>query len=1489
MLREADGFAGAVGLVSNINIASALLGGTTSSASYGVDATLLTSWARAKAGIGVDVGALTQDPNAPLAPVWTPGVSPRAEVLIQRAFDRKAFFDTEAKLYSDLGATGDYKRLFALYSGLTTLQALAGNAENEKLSAADRARTLTQFARGLTELEAFFARQQFEDIRLAQGDRVDAAQTTLAMPVRSEDYQTGYIHRGGLYDKLAGLDPNAQFTMTATSAAGVVRNVSIDLSQMGSVTRSFGNVISFINGKLAAAGVATRLEAADITPKETTTTLAGRTVTSRYTGPKQYALKVDVRAGEKVSFAPVSTTPAFYALGATSNGARLIKLEDVGGQGGQPVWLDRPAATADPIGSLIGGGWFGAGPPYTSAPAGAWEQRTGAMMSDSANKFEDALRAAGEAVIKLETPDGRMFTVTTAWRSDDLEAWRARDGESDDRAIMEDLAERLTQLMHEQGLAAGVDVWEDSGQLGFSIYSADNIRASSFSISGKATALETVEQPGMVGGLREGVFARRFEAGAVAAASDLFTGKQTFYFTTNTTTHSIIIDGGDDGLTAGELADQLNAKLREKGVSAAASLVDDGGTLTLQIDALHDVIGVSATLNEAGHDAVLQAPGAWATGGLPVAGAGQPYGDAIRSYSASSSPLLTHAGALDIEIVVATPTGNKTVSVSISAAERAGDPDVAPGEWSAAFQARLDAALNAAGVYVGASSGDLTQWSVAEGAGQRIQSITINGDALALSADAPAFAVGGAFSADRSFTGAQAATGVADNVAALLSDQTVSITFDTVWGQRTVSATLEPGDPRTLESAALRLNDALAAQGYDLGVVATELSGGGAGLRAVTGGSQTVSGVSDISLGGVSHALTLDPIDAVSRADDPPGALSVVERAARGAAVTMTIPASSTFTAPSANASGWFAGRAFDVSIGGGMQIATARSVATGADGSVYILADLGGDSASSAIKGARDVALLKYDSAGKLAFAEVLGAAESASGFALAVSADGKVAIAGSVEGALAGTTAKSGADSFVTVYDSSGKELWTARRGANGADQVNAIAFAPDGSVIVAGQTESALVGQVALGGVDGYVRGYSAAGGELFTRQFGSGGADAATALTVRDNGAGGVEIITGGVENNRGVLRSFTYSSSAGFSAGATRDIGYFYKGAINAIVADGASLYVGGEIGADRLTLGSTATGAVAGQEGFVARLDADLVSTALDRATYLGSAQDDSVNSLAIVNGQVYAAGMTGGLIAGQGASSKSSFLTRLGDDGAADWTRTFNSVGGPFAMTSLAVDQSGGSALDVLGLPRGALATNDSAALVDRSALRVGDEFKIGVDGRRLATIRIGERDTLSTLVTQINRAIAGAGRAEIVKEDGFERIKITPLGDKAVRIDPGRDGRDALGALGLTPGVVATNSKTRGALRTYGLGLVAADLRLDSKANIARTKAELSAAISIVRQAYENLLNPNAKELTEAEKKLQERRQNAGAAPEYYAARLANYQAALARLTGG
>src|SRR5262249_42745196 len=149
-----------------------------------------------------------------------------------------------------------------------------------------------------------------------------------------------------------------------------------------------------------------------------------------------------------------------------------------------------PGATADPIGPYIATGWLGAGEPYQTASDQAVTLKTNALVGDGEDSaFEKKLRDGGEAVLKLSFADGRTLSVSTSWRDGDLETWRTRAGETDDQALMDDLAERLTQLLHEQGVAVGVDVWEDNGELGFRVKSGDFVKVDSLSISGSATAL----------------------------------------------------------------------------------------------------------------------------------------------------------------------------------------------------------------------------------------------------------------------------------------------------------------------------------------------------------------------------------------------------------------------------------------------------------------------------------------------------------------------------------------------------------------------------------------------------------------------------------------------------------------------------------------------------------------------------------------------------------------------------------------------------------------------------------------------------------------------------------------------------------------------------------------------------------------------------------------------------------------------------------------
>ena len=184
----------------------------------------------------------------------------------------------------------------------------------------------------------------------------------------------------------------------------------------------------------------------------------------------------------------------------------------------------------------MSGGFLGAG----------FEQRSNALMSASdANKFETALRAAGEAVLKLQFADGRTLSVSTGWRAGDQEGWLG----TDDAAIMGDLAERLSQLLHEQGVAATVVAWEQDGAFGLSVLSDDLVGASQLSIGGHNASFEAIDPPGMAGGLRDGVFARRFEAGAVAAADELFIGKADLHHQRRRL-QTITIDGGEDGIDA---------------------------------------------------------------------------------------------------------------------------------------------------------------------------------------------------------------------------------------------------------------------------------------------------------------------------------------------------------------------------------------------------------------------------------------------------------------------------------------------------------------------------------------------------------------------------------------------------------------------------------------------------------------------------------------------------------------------------------------------------------------------------------------------------------------------------------------------------------------------------------------------------------------------------------------------------------------------------
>ncbi len=626
------------------------------------------------------------------------------------------------------------------------------------------------------------------------------------------------------------------------------------------------------------------------------------------------------------------------------------------------------------------------------------------------------------------------------------------------------------------------------------------------------------------------------------------------------------------------------------------------------------------------------------------------------------------------------------------------------------------------------------------------------------------------------------------------------------------------------------------------------------------------------------------------------------------------------------------------------------RQTKIGADGSLYMLADIEKAIAGQTVKGDRDVALLKYDTAGNLMYARTLGSGQDATGLGLAVSADGKIAISGAVKGTLAGaaegpinsTDASGLTDSFVTLFDAKGDEVWTVRRGSLQEDEAAAVAFGPEGTVYVTGRAKTSMPGGGgAVGGYDGYLTAISTtdkgAARVLFTQQFGTASDDKPAGIVVN-----GGQVIVAGSENGEGVLRSFdttltetrttktvsggtltnlietyvggvltnsqssnfattapdsvsvtSFTSAGSLTAGATRNIGELSGGNLAGLALDGGELVIAGHTRNAALTLGPASSGHSGNIDAFAARLSTNLASTASDQLAYYGGAGDNTVTGFSVAGGKVWLAGSAGadlpGLIT---EGSKQGYVAALDTaTGAVTSAQRISGKDGIATATSIAVDTTGGSVLDRFGLPKGALNYEASQKIVSATSARAGDTFQIRTRaGASPVTITLAAGDTLETLASAIRVKTGSAAKVEVVSSGNSRVLKITPNSNSAViEILPGKGGKDLLEAVGLEEGIVRrtqivdgkTVSTAQGG-EIYGLALDS-EINLTSSDEIKHAQAVLATALGKIRTAYRDLENlSKPKSLTAAGAPT-------GPVPAYLQAQIANYQAGLNRLTGG
>ncbi len=571
--------------------------------------------------------------------------------------------------------------------------------------------------------------------------------------------------------------------------------------------------------------------------------------------------------------------------------------------------------------------------------------------------------------------------------------------------------------------------------------------------------------------------------------------------------------------------------------------------------------------------------------------------------------------------------------------------------------------------------------------------------------------------------------------------------------------------------------------------------------------------------------------------------------------------------------------------------VSSALASATGPDGSLYVVANVDATTADGqTLNGTQDVALMKYDSSGNLTYTRTLGAANSATGYAIAVSQDGSsVAVAGSVTGELdANNTGEnaSSTNSFVSEYSAAlGSEQWTSTQASNAGDSATGVAFGADGSVYVTGTTQSRMPdGGVEVGGQDGYLRSYSPTGQLASTTQFGTAGTDKPAGIAVS-----GSSIYIAGSESGDAVVRQFTIPSAGAPVAGAVRDLGSLQGGNVVGVgVNTDGSVVVAGSTRNSALSAGTVTSAYQSGRSGFVATLGANLTPSSSDSLSYVATSGDLTASAMTLSGGQVYLAGQVATTApAGSGLTNTTAGYVAEVDptSGGVTWSQQFQGMDDKAAPTSVAVASTGASVLDQLGLPS-SINYNTSTLLVDNTSLRTGDSFYVKSGSGAAQQVTIAANDTLQTLATKISRASGFTVTATTPTVSGDTQLKIVPANStQSVQLLSGPAGSDALGGLGLSPGTLSTDvgqtsTASHAAKVTLGLNLTGL-LNLNSATSAKQAVTALNLASAKIQNAYQSLSNPSSSSTATT---------SAASAADlaYINSRTANYTLALERLTG-
>jgi hypothetical protein len=318
-----------------------------------------------------------------------------------------------------------------------------------------------------------------------------------------------------------------------------------------------------------------------------------------------------------------------------------------------------------------------------------------------------------------------------------------------------------------------------------------------------------------------------------------------------------------------------------------------------------------------------------------------------------------------------------------------------------------------------------------------------------------------------------------------------------------------------------------------------------------------------------------------------------------------------------------------------------ARGVSVDSSG-VYVVGETQGTFSGQSDEGGLEAFIRKYNSDGDEIWTRQFGTSLQDNAFAVSAESSG-VYVVGITRGEFEGESSAGGFDAFIRKYNSDGDEIWTRQFGtSDDFDSANDV-FADSTGVYIAGNVGDSLPGQTSEGSIDAFIRKYNSDGDEIWTRQFGTPGRDAANGVSADSSGV----YVAGFTqqEDDIGSDDAFIRKYNSDGDEIWTRQFGTSDNDEARGVSVDSSGVYVAG------VTTGTFQGESSAGDADIFIRKynsDGDEIWT-----RQFGSSEFDFINNgVSVDSSGVYVAGQTSGTLPGQTSEGdEDAFLAKLSID----------------------------------------------------------------------------------------------------------------------------------------------------------------------------------------------------------------------------------------------